>query len=118
MYRLNISYKQFYITLNKIWLYESDPNAPSTSREPGGKQWQHSIWGCNYNNQLPVVLQYFTNIAAIQNVVVLQPIWLRNHWGYIIDVSKYHNAGIWGILRFLSKDIVKSSIEGHRPLQA
>ena len=29
-YRLNISYKQFYITLNDIWLYESDSNAPST----------------------------------------------------------------------------------------
>ena len=30
MYRLNISvlYKQFYITSNDIWLYESDPNAP------------------------------------------------------------------------------------------
>ena len=28
MYRLNIAYKQFYITLNEIWLYESDPNAP------------------------------------------------------------------------------------------
>ena len=28
MYRLNISYKQVYITINEIWLYESDPNAP------------------------------------------------------------------------------------------
>ena len=43
MYRLNISYKQFYITLNDIWLYESDPNVPSTCSEPGGKQWEHSI---------------------------------------------------------------------------
>ena len=31
MYRLNISYKQFYITLNEIWLYESDSNAPRTA---------------------------------------------------------------------------------------
>ena len=23
---------------------ESDPNAPSTCSEPGGQQWQHSIW--------------------------------------------------------------------------
>ena len=45
MYRLNISYNQFYITLNEIWLYESDPHAPSTCSEPGGKQWQHSIRG-------------------------------------------------------------------------
>ena len=27
MYRLNILYVQFYITVNKIWLYESDQNA-------------------------------------------------------------------------------------------
>ena len=27
MYRWNISYKQFYVTLNEKWLYESDPNA-------------------------------------------------------------------------------------------
>ena len=45
MYRLNISYKQFYITLSELWLYESDPNAPSTCSEPVGKQWQHRIWG-------------------------------------------------------------------------
>ena len=30
----------------------------------------------SYNNQLPVVLQYFTNIATMQNVAVLQQIWL------------------------------------------
>ena len=34
-----------YITLSEIWLYKSDPNAPSTCSEPGGKQWQHSIQG-------------------------------------------------------------------------
>ena len=43
--RLNISYKQFYVTLSEMWLYESNPNAPSTCSEPGGKQWQHSIQG-------------------------------------------------------------------------
>ena len=45
MYRLNVSYKQFYITLNGIWLFESDPNAPSACSGPGGKQWQHSMRG-------------------------------------------------------------------------
>ena len=30
----------------------------------------------SYNNQLPIVLQYFTNIAAIQSVGVIQQIWL------------------------------------------
>ena len=45
MYRVNISYKQFYITLNEIWLCENESNAPSTCSEPGGKQWQHSIRG-------------------------------------------------------------------------
>ena len=36
MYRLNISYKQFYVTLNEIGLYKSNPNTPSTYSEPGG----------------------------------------------------------------------------------
>ena len=45
MYWLNIPYKQLCITLNEIWLYESDPNAPSTCSKPGGKKWQHSIRG-------------------------------------------------------------------------
>ena len=36
---------QIHVTLNEIWLYESDPNAPSTWSEPGGKQWQRSIRG-------------------------------------------------------------------------
>ena len=50
MYRLNISYKQFYIILNEIWLYENDPNDPGTCSEPGGKQWQHNIRGWrNFN---------------------------------------------------------------------
>ena len=43
MYRLNISYKQFHVTLNEIWLYESDPNASSTCSEHVGKQWQNNI---------------------------------------------------------------------------
>ena len=30
----------------------------------------------SYNNPLPVVEQYFSNTAALQNVVVLQQIWL------------------------------------------
>ena len=40
MYRVYISYQQFYITLNEMWLYENDPNAPSTYSEAGGKLWQ------------------------------------------------------------------------------
>ena len=50
----------------------------------------------SYNNQLPIVLQYFTNIAAIQNVAVLQQIWLSEIIGGMLlhDVSKYHSAGI------------------------
>ena len=52
----------------------------------------------SYNNQLLAVYQYLTNIAAIQIVVVLQQIWLfQIIWGYVTDVSKYHNAGIWSM---------------------
>ena len=43
-----------------------------------------------------MLLQNFTNIAAIQNVFVLQQILtLRNDCGYVTDGSKYHNAGIY-----------------------
>ena len=37
-----------------------------------------------YNNQLPVVYQYFTNINAIQNKGVLQQIWLQEFFGGIL----------------------------------
>ena len=50
MYRLYISYQEFYITLNDMWLYESDPNAPvhvgkllancGNSNVPYTLQWQ------------------------------------------------------------------------------
>ena len=33
--------------------------------------------------------------AALENVGILQQIWLRNHWGYVADVSKYHTVGIY-----------------------
>ena len=53
---LNIQAKyliqQCYATWSEIMLYESDPNAPSTCSETGGKQWQHSIRG--WRNQIMV----------------------------------------------------------------
>ena len=52
----------------------------------------------SYNNQLPVVEQYFTNIAVVQNVTVLKQIWLFEIvGGYVTDVSKYHNVCIWSM---------------------
>ena len=51
----------------------------------------------SYNNPLPVVYQYFINIAIIQNVRVLQQIWLYEIIGGVTDVSKYYNAGIWSM---------------------
>ena len=59
MGRLNLPYKQFYINLNEIWLYESDPNASSTCSEPGGQQWQHRIRGWEY-------FKTWTNIISIE----------------------------------------------------
>ena len=45
-----------------------------------------------------VVKQYFTTIAAIQNMGVLKQIWLyENLWGHITDMSKYHKAGEWSM---------------------
>ena len=45
----------------------------------------------SYNNQLPVVQQYFTNIAAIQNVGVLQLIWLCEAIGGGGGMLRYYN---------------------------
>ena len=46
---------------------------------------------------------YFTKRGGITTKLTL-----RNHKGYINDVSKYHNAGIWAMywnLRFMYKNI-------------
>ena len=68
MHRLNISYKQFYVTLNEIWLFESDPNAPSTWSKPGGKQWQRSIRGRrNWDVELGpcAVIRHLCSVAFV-----------------------------------------------------
>ena len=68
MHRLNIAYKQFYVTLNEIWLFESDPNAPSTWSEPGGKQWQRSIRGRrNWDVELGpcTVIRHLCSVAFV-----------------------------------------------------
>ena len=68
MHRLNISYKQFYVTLNEIWLFESDPNAPSTWSERGGKQWQLSIRGRrNWDVELGpcAVIRHLCSVAFV-----------------------------------------------------
>ena len=68
MHRLNISYKQFYVTLNEIWLFESDPNAPSTWSEPAGKQWQRSIRGRrNWDVELGpcAVIRHLCSVAFV-----------------------------------------------------
>ena len=68
MHRLNISYKQFYVTLNEIWLFESDPNAPSTWSERGGKQWQRSIRGRrNWDVELGpcAVIRHLCSVAFV-----------------------------------------------------
>ena len=68
MHRLNISYKQFYVILNEIWLFESDPNAPSTWSERGGKQWQRSIRGRrNWDVELGpcAVIRHLCSVAFV-----------------------------------------------------
>ena len=63
----------------------------------------------SYNNQLPVVKQYFT-IIIIKRGGITTNLTLRNH---VTDVPKYHNAGIWStdqkILRFMFKTYSSSS---------
>ena len=45
------------------------------------------------------IQQYFTNISALQNIAVLKQIHSTKSSGalYITEMSKYHNAGIWGV---------------------
>ena len=51
----------------------------------------------SYNKQLPVVKQYLTNNAAIQNVGVLWQIWFYKIIMDITDMSKYHGVVIWSM---------------------
>ena len=72
---------------------------------PSGEQPEHHILA--YELQQPtagciaIFHKYFCCIKT--NLT------LRNHWGYVTDVSKYHNAGIRSmdekILRFMFKNI-------------
>ena len=48
-----------------------------------------------YDNQLKVVYQYFTNMAALQKMGYYNKVDRTKSVGYIIDMPKYHNAGIW-----------------------
>ena len=52
----------------EIWLFESDPNAPSTWSEPGGKQWQRSIRGRrNWDVELGpcAVIRHLCSVAFV-----------------------------------------------------
>ena len=42
----------------------------------------------SYNNTQPVLHQYFTNIAALQNVAVLQHIWLYEIVGGMLQMCQ------------------------------
>ena len=119
MYRLNISYKQFYITLNEIWLYESAPNAPRTRSEPGGKQWQHSIRGWrNYPYKGPVIRVPMTSLWLLltPNDVEHSPRKIRTLWCFV-DVRQrsiclYHSGGLlqwhWGNLSIYTMPVKQS----------
>ena len=65
----------------------------------------------SFNNQLPVVLQYFTNIAAIQNMGVLQQICLYEIIVGILPMGqnatmRVHGAWIKTYYALCSKHIV------------
>ena len=60
----------------------------------------------SYNNQLVDVERYFTNIAAIQNVGVLQQIWLREIIGGMLLMCQNTTMGDGLILiTFMPKNI-------------
>ena len=110
MHRLNISYKQFYVPLNEIWLFESDPNAPSTWSEPGGKQWQRSIRGRrNWDVELGpcAVIRHLCAVAFVwetkrpqadnsRSLIDRQVSCLISIWFFICDTHKMHPIAYQG----------------------
>ena len=71
--------KQSNITLNEIWLYESDPNSHSTHSEPGGKQWHHSIRGWRNSNG-GCHLWFRKWLCAIAETNHEQDLWRQMEW--------------------------------------
>ena len=65
----------------------------------------------NYNNQLPIVYQYFTNITAIQNAAVLQQIWLSEIIGGMLlmcqntTMQVYMHNGLKHVLFYVKKNM-------------
>ena len=49
-----------------------------------------------YNNQLTIVEQRFTNIAAVQNMGVLQQIWINKIYGGILLICQNTTMWIYG----------------------
>ena len=63
-----------------------------------------------YNNQLPVVQQYFTNIASIQNMCVLHQIWLHKILGGILLICQNTTMrvyGAWIKTKYITFDVQK-----------
>ena len=104
---------QIHVTLNEIWLYESDPNAPSTWSEPGGKQWQRSIRGRrNWDVELCpcAVIQQLRSVAFVWETKRPQA---DNSRSFIDrQVSCFQNLKIWifsKFLKFFGLDLKKKS---------
>ena len=77
---------------------------------PGGEQPEHRKLAREHdNNQVPIVQQYFTNIAAIPNVVVLQQIWLYEiivgYWCVKLPQCGYMKHGLKHITFYVQKHI-------------
>ena len=67
----------------------------------------------SYNNQLPIVWQYFTNIAAIQNMgVFLQQIWLYDIIGGMFLMCQNATMQVYGHGLKLNTFYVRKHIAG------
>ena len=66
-----ISHKDHLTSIQVIWLYERNPNVPSACREPGGKQWQHSIRGSKYCHALCFLgFELYLDMIHVPNVMI------------------------------------------------
>ena len=65
-----LSCTTFYNKLKETWLYERDLDAPSVSRKPGGKWWQHHIRGLH--NLILVNIKIQLHFLSIHHTDMVQ----------------------------------------------
>ena len=68
-------------------------NFSPSGEEPEHRKFAHELW-----QPTAVCIAIFHKYCCYKKCgVITANLTLRNHWGYVTDVSKYHNADIWSM---------------------